>query len=86
MFHVSVGSSAARTTFGPTGIKQFGVPLETLRKRNQGEPVPLVLRTCAEYLEQNGKHNEPAIATGNQQLLYIASWNRNWQPGLVYLH
>ena len=64
VFHVPVSPSAARSTFDPSilsGMKQFGVPLETLRERNQGEPIPLVLRACAEYLEQHGKHMEQLL-------------------------
>ena len=38
--------------------KQFGVPLERLRERNGGDPVPPVLRQCVEFIERCGMEVE----------------------------
>ena len=38
--------------------KQFGVPLERLRERNGGDPVPPVLRQCVEFIERSGMEVE----------------------------
>lgn len=38
--------------------KQFGVPLERLKERNGGDPIPFVLRCCVEFVEQTGMEVE----------------------------
>lgn len=38
--------------------KQFGVPLERLRERNGGDPIPQVLRQCVEFVQRTGMEVE----------------------------
>ena len=38
--------------------KQFGVPLERLKERNGGDPIPPVLRQCVEFVESVGMNVE----------------------------
>ncbi|XP_065909987.1 rho GTPase-activating protein 1-like [Dysidea avara] len=47
-FYSALDESATNTT------QQFGVPLSVLQERNGGDPIPLVVRSCVEYLEQEG--------------------------------
>ena len=38
--------------------KQFGVPLERLKERNGGDPIPAVLKQCVEFVEGMGMNVE----------------------------
>ena len=54
MFHVPVATSLKPTgNASANSTNQFGVSLQTLLERDCGE-LPLVIRKCTEYLEQEG--------------------------------
>ena len=57
VFHVP--STPTSATFDEdfeviVSTKQFGVPLERLRERNDGDPIPPVLRQCIDFLQRMG--------------------------------
>ncbi len=53
VFHVPVGG--AKVTPAPSPKTQvFGVPLEDLRSRYNGDPVPDVLKMCVHSIEEEG--------------------------------
>ena len=64
VFHVP--STPTTTTPDPyyedfeviVSTKQFGVPLERLRERNGGDPIPQVLRQCVEFVQRMGMEVE----------------------------
>lgn len=57
VFHVPV--SAANVTSEPftasTSTRQFGVGLEELRAQQGGDPVPLVIKMCVQFIKKRGK-------------------------------
>ena len=64
VFHVPATPTAANE-FDPyedyeviVSTKQFGVPLERLRERNGGDPIPPVLRQCVDFVEKVGMNVE----------------------------
>ena len=64
VFHVpSTPTSVTSATFDEdfeviVSTKQFGVPLERLRERNRGDPIPHVLRQCMDFIEKMGMEVE----------------------------
>ena len=60
VFHVpSTPTSATSANFDEdfeviVSTKQFGVPLERLRERNDGNPIPPVLRQCVDFVQRMG--------------------------------
>ncbi len=53
VFHVPV--SAVNSPPPPLDTQQFGVPLDDLRVRYNGDPVPPVLKMCVHAIEEKGE-------------------------------